>query len=93
MSTSKISKKGLTTVPKEIRESLELNEGDRLAWSIRSQQGTKTIEIVPIKDPYTFLKGIRSDENLTYDKAEEVADRLILEEVKKGKGKKVNARN
>ena len=58
MSTSKISKKGLTTVPREIRESLGLNEGDRLAWSIRSQEGTKTIEIVPIKDPYTFLKGI-----------------------------------
>lgn len=88
MPTSKISKKRLTTVPKEIMESVGLKEGDRLIWSIRSQQDTKTIEIVPIKDPYTFLKGIRSNENLTYDKVEEVADRLILEEVKKSKGKK-----
>jgi len=87
MSTSKISKKGLTTVPKEIRESLGLNVGDRLVWSITSQQGTKIIEIVPVKDPYTFLKGIRNDENLTYDKIEEVADRLILEEIKKDAGR------
>jgi len=78
MSTSKINKKGVTTVPKEIRESLELKEGDRLVWSIRYQEGMKTIEIVPIKDPYTFLKGIRSDENLTYDKAEEMSERLLL---------------
>jgi len=88
MSASKISKKGLTTVPKEIRESLELKEGDRLVWNVRSREGTKTIEIVPVRDPSKFLKGIRSDKNLTYDKAEEVADRLILEEIKKYKGKK-----
>ncbi len=35
MITSKLSSKGQTTIPKEIRNALELDPGDRLAYEIR----------------------------------------------------------
>lgn len=35
MPTSTLTSKGQTTVPKEVRELLDLEEGDKLMWEIR----------------------------------------------------------
>ena len=35
MSTSTLTSKGQTTVPKEVREALDLEAGDKLSWEIR----------------------------------------------------------
>lgn len=80
MSTSKISAKGLTTVPKEIREALGLSEGDRLAWRLKRAGSSLIVEIEAIKHPMKYLKGHRSDKNLTYQRLEEKADQLIIRE-------------
>lgn len=35
MATSKLTRNGRTTVPKQIREALGLKAGDKLSWDIR----------------------------------------------------------
>ncbi len=80
MSTSKISRKGLTTVPKEIRKALELSEGDRIAWRLKRAGASLVVEIEAIKDPMRYLKGHRNDKTLTYQRLEEKADQLIIRE-------------
>jgi antitoxin PrlF len=35
MATSTVTSKGQTTVPKEVREALDLDSGDKLTWEIR----------------------------------------------------------
>ena len=35
MPTSTITRKGQTTVPKEVREVLDVGPGDRLTWEVR----------------------------------------------------------
>ena len=80
MSTSKISRKGLTTVPKEIRDALGISEGDRLAWRLKRAGGSLVVEIEAIKHPMKYLKGRRRDKTLTYQNLEGVADQLIIKE-------------
>lgn len=38
MPTSTITSNGQTTVPKEVREALDLGPGDRLSWEIRAEK-------------------------------------------------------
>jgi AbrB family looped-hinge helix DNA binding protein len=40
MATSTLTSKGRTTVPKEVREALDLDEGDKLTWEIRGGKVT-----------------------------------------------------
>lgn len=35
MPTSTITSKGQTTVPKEVRDALDVGPGDRLSWEVR----------------------------------------------------------
>jgi AbrB family looped-hinge helix DNA binding protein len=35
MATSTVTSKGRTTVPKEVREALDLEPGDKLTWEVR----------------------------------------------------------
>lgn len=44
MPTSTLTSKGQTTVPKEIREALNLETGDRLSWEVRGGKVTVTTE-------------------------------------------------
>ncbi len=80
MSTSKISRKGLTTVPKEIREALGISVGDRISWRLHRAGSNFIVEIEALKNPEKFLKGRRSSEKLTYQRLEEEADRLLARE-------------
>ena len=44
MPTSTITSKGQTTVPKEVRDALDLEPGDRLSWEIRGGRVAITTE-------------------------------------------------
>jgi len=44
MPTSTITSKGQTTVPKEIREALDLEPGDKLTWTISGGRVAITTE-------------------------------------------------
>lgn len=44
MPISTITSKGQTTVPKEVREALDLEPGDRLSWEIRGGKVRITTE-------------------------------------------------
>lgn len=44
MPTSTLTSKGQTTVPKEVREALDLEQGDKLTWEIRGGKVAVTTE-------------------------------------------------
>ncbi len=44
MPTSTITSKGQTTVPKEVREALNVDAGDKLTWEIRGGRVVITTE-------------------------------------------------
>lgn len=77
---SKISKKGLTTIPSKIKEKLGAEEGDYLSWEL--VEGKVIVDLV--KNPYKFLKGRHRDPNLTYDRVEGIADEIIKRDVDAG---------
>ncbi len=77
---SKISKKGLTTIPAKIKNLLGVEEGDYLSWEVA---GDKVV-VSLIKNPYKFLKGRHEDPGLIYEKVEENADRLMMGELNAG---------
>jgi AbrB family looped-hinge helix DNA binding protein len=52
---SVMSTKGQTVIPKEIREALGLQEGQKLAWTLR--EGKLTVFPLP-DDPVRALRGI-----------------------------------
>ncbi len=80
MGVTTISKKGLTTVPREVREQLGLEEGDRLVWRVMEEKGVQMALVKPLPNPYKRLKGRRRNPDLTYEKVEEMADKLIFQE-------------
>jgi len=45
MPTSTLTSDGQTTVPKEVRETLHLEEGDKLTWAIRDGKLEVTWEV------------------------------------------------
>jgi AbrB family looped-hinge helix DNA binding protein len=44
MPTSTITSKGQTTVPKEVRDALDIGPGDRLTWEVRGGKVAITTE-------------------------------------------------
>ena len=44
MAISTITSKGQTTVPKEVREALDLGPGDKLTWEVNGGRVTVTTE-------------------------------------------------
>jgi len=79
MAVSKVSRKGLTTIPANVRKELGIEEGDILIWDVDVE---KKIAIVrAVKDPSKYLKGKYSDLNIVYDKIEGEADKLIADEI------------
>jgi len=44
MPTSTITSKGQTTVPKEVREALNVDAGDKLTWEVRGGRVAVTTE-------------------------------------------------
>ena len=44
MATSTLTSKGQTTVPKEVRDALDLDVGDKLTWEVRGGKVAVTTE-------------------------------------------------
>lgn len=56
MPTSTITSKGQTTVPKEVREALDLEAGDKLSWEIRGGRVAITIQRPALYELEGFIK-------------------------------------
>lgn len=78
MSISKISDKGLTTIPKSIRKKLNMKKGDKIHWI---EYGVDRAIITVIRDPFKFLKGRHTKLGLKYEELEHKADALLEQEV------------
>jgi len=79
-SISTVSDKGLTTIPKEIRKKLNIKKGNKIYWILTEKDKS---ELIIIREPLKFLTGRYSQEGLTYEKLEHIADDIILDKVKK----------
>ena len=55
MITATITSKGQITIPKDIREQLDLHAGDKISF-IEDEDGS--INLIPIKKPLNALKGL-----------------------------------
>jgi len=78
--TSTVSNKGLTTIPKEIRQKLNIKKGDKIYWILSDDE---TADLIIASEPLKFLTGRHSRKDLIYDKLEETADEIALDLVKK----------
>ena len=79
-SSSTVSEKGLTTIPKKIRKKLNIQKGDKIYWLLSENEFS---ELIVVKDPIQFLKGRYSEKSITYEAVESKADKLISDMVKK----------
>jgi AbrB family looped-hinge helix DNA binding protein len=75
METSRVSRKGLTTVPARVRRALSIEEGDTLLWEVDEERGWAVVRVA--KNPLRILRGKYDDPNLAYEHVEEDADRVI----------------
>ncbi len=82
MQVSRVSRKGLTSIPVEVRRILNIEEGDMLVWEVDKSTNTATVKVV--KNPAKHLRGRYSDPNLVYERVEETADKRLLEELHAG---------
>lgn len=78
MPVSRVSRKGLVSIPSKVRKALKIEEGDLLVWEVNLDERSATIRV--LKDPYKHLKGRYRDAELTYEKVEEKADKEIMGE-------------
>ena len=72
--TSRVSRKGLTTIPSAVRRAAGIEEGDTLVWEVR---GSGEIVVRVRRDSYGRVRGKYSDPRLTYRRLEGEADRLL----------------
>lgn len=56
MPTSTMTSKGQTTVPKEVREALNIDAGDKLTWEVRGGRVTVTTERPLLWELEGFIK-------------------------------------
>lgn len=61
MPTSTLTSKGQTTVPKEVREALDLDVGDKLSWEIRDGKVAVTTERPSLFRYEGFIKNSSGD--------------------------------
>lgn len=56
MPTSTITSKGQTTVPKEVRDALDVGPGDKLTWEVRGGKVAITTERPALYELEGFIK-------------------------------------
>lgn len=56
MPTSTITSKGQTTVPKEVRDALDVGPGDKLTWEVRGGKVAITTERPALFELEGFIK-------------------------------------
>lgn len=77
MSTSTLTSKGQTTIPRDIRRYLKLNTGDRLEFIV---QGNGQVLLMPATVNVTELQGILPQPNKTVSL--NAMDRVVREQGK-----------
>lgn len=77
MEASRVSRKGLTTIPARVRRALGIEEGDTLLWEVDDERGWAVVRVA--KNPLRLLRGKYNDPNLSYSRVEGEADRVIAE--------------
>jgi len=82
MASSRVSRKGLTSIPAAVRRKLNIEDGDTLIWEVDEKRRIAIVRVV--KNPARYLKGKYRDPRLVYDEVEEVADELIMRELHAG---------
>ena len=68
---SRVSRKGLTTIPAWVRRELGIEKGDFLIWEVDRERGSISVGVV--KNPLKRLKGKYNDPQLSYEAVEETA--------------------
>ena len=58
MPTSTITSKGQTTVPKEVRDVLDVGPGDRLTWEVRGGKVAITTRITVADGGHESWRGV-----------------------------------
>jgi AbrB family looped-hinge helix DNA binding protein len=76
---SRVSKKGLITIPAKIRKRFDIKDGDLISWDIDEENNVIILRV--IRDPFKYLEGKYEDPKIVYEKVEETADKLILGEL------------
>jgi len=76
---SRVSKKGLITIPAKIRRKFNIKEGDLISWYLDEKNNVIILHV--IKDPVKYLEGKYKDPKLSYERVEETADKLMLGEL------------
>jgi AbrB family looped-hinge helix DNA binding protein len=61
MPISTLTTKGQTTVPKEVRDALALEPGDKLSWEVRDGRVAVTTERPALLDFEGFIKNSSGD--------------------------------
>jgi antitoxin PrlF len=61
MPVSTLTTKGQTTVPKEVREALALEPGDKLSWEVRGGRVAVTTERPSLLEFEGFIKNSSGD--------------------------------
>ncbi len=79
MIVSRVSAKGLTSIPAKVKRALNIEEGDILVWEVDTRRGVAIVKV--IKNPVKHLKGKYNDPDLTYDKVEGIADSIVMGEL------------
>jgi len=76
---SRVSKKGLITIPAEFRKKFHIQDGDLIIWDIDEENNVILLRI--IKDPLKYLEGKYDDSKIVYEAVEETADKLVFGEL------------
>ena len=77
-----LTSKGQVTVPKELREELHLRAGDKLDFVLK---GNGAVEVVPLKQPASMLRGILPKPRRTVS-VEQMNAAIAAEGSKSGRG-------
>ena len=77
MTTATITSKGQTTIPKDVRERLELRSGDRVEFVVRDDG---TALVIPAKSRLADLKGCLPppERALTLDELDEAVGAAVV---------------
>jgi len=76
---SRVSRKGLVSIPASVRRRLGIEEGDLLVWEL--DPGRRAAVVRVVKNPLRGLKGRFNDPRMTYEEVEEEADALLEAEL------------
>lgn len=80
---SKITSKGQTTVPKEVRDALNAKEGTQLEWRIDGSTVTIRAKTLNIADYYGFLAPASNGRHATIEEMNESIGQAVADKFRR----------